>query len=152
MSINYPKPHYNSTSEYQVSSWPYVTASATNELTTTPLRITFPYSTRWINVINLGETENIRVGFSRNGVTGTETTNFLSVAIVGAMGFQNSANSTGTIEVKCREIWLQSENDDNGTSTFQVIAGLTNIKRGRFPVLTASDGPAGETGGFIGVG
>jgi len=149
MSINYPKPHYGSTSEYQVSSWPYVTASLADELTTTPLRITFPYSTRWINIQNMDD-ENIRVGFSRNGVQATETANYFTVGPIGGAGdFNNAGNSSGILELKCSELWLRT---DSGTGTFRIVAGLTNVKRGRFPVLTASDGPEGVTGGFIGVG
>ena len=47
MSTNWPKPHHGHASEYQVSSWPFLTSS---NVGTSAVEIRFPYVTRWVSV------------------------------------------------------------------------------------------------------
>ena len=130
MSVHYPRPHHGSSSEYQVSGFPYVTGSTTSEVgATTPIKVTFPYVTQFIQVTNIGSNP-LYVGFTENGVKGTETAN----------RFQIFKDATGNrrspvIPVKCKEIFFLSSTSTTG---FQLIAGLTNVRD--FPVMSGSSG------------
>ena len=92
---------------YQVSGVPFASG---NLDATSGLQITFPYVSRWFEVINTSNTV-LKVGFSQLGVTGT---NYFEVPISG---------SSGRLEVKVSEIYL-SGGADGKTS---VVAGLTGI-------------------------
>lgn len=136
MSLNWPKPHHNHATEYQVSSWPYVTSSAANEVTTTPIQITFPFVTRWVQVFNTDGTltDTLRVGFTENGVKATTNANYMVLA---------GGQSTDRLEVRCTSLWFRQH---GGATSFSVVAGLTNIPAaGDFPEITGSNG-------FTGVG
>lgn len=92
---------------YQVSGVPFASG---NLDATSGLQITFPYVSRWFEVINTSNTV-LKVGFSQLGVTGT---NYFEVPISG---------SSGRLEVKVSEIYLNG-GADGKTS---VVAGLTGI-------------------------
>ena len=127
-SYKVPKPNHNFVPEYQMSSIPYVTSSAANEVANgAGQSISFPNVSRWISVSCLaGSTKPLRVGFTENGVESTVTANYLIV---------NAASNTPRLEVKCKELWFAG---DGGTSGFSLIAGLTNIPSNTFPTLTGS--------------
>jgi hypothetical protein len=92
---------------YQVSGVPFASG---NLDATSGLQITFPYVSRWFEVINTSNTV-LKVGFSQLGVAGT---NYFEVPISG---------SSGRLEVKVSEIYLNG-GADGKTS---VVAGLTGI-------------------------
>lgn len=130
MSSNWGPPAHNYVPEYQQSSIPFVTSSAGNEVTETPIRVTFPYVTRWVQVFNTDQTaaDALRVGFTQHGVNAAVTANYLILS---------GGQSTERLELKCKELWFRS---NGGASTsFSLIAGLTNIPSGSFPVLTGSN-------------
>jgi hypothetical protein len=126
MSISYARPHHGSTAEFQVSGFPFVTGSATGEAgTTTPIKVVFPYVTQFVQVSN-PDSNGLYVGFTENGIKGTETTNRYFVP----------ASSAGpVIPVKCTEVFILAA---ASTTSFTVIAGLTNVKD--FPIMTGSNG------------
>lgn len=130
MSSNWGPPAHNYVPEYQQSSIPFVTSSAANEVAATPIRVTFPYVTRWVQVFNTDPTASdaLRVGFTQHGVNATVTANYLILS---------GGQSTERLEVKCKELWFRR---DGGASTsFSLIAGLTNVPSGSFPVLSGSN-------------
>ena len=128
---HWPAPHHGMVSEYQASGVPFVTSSAAGEAQTTPIQVTFPYVTRWVQVFNTDINGDLRVGFTQNGVNGGPTKNFVVL---------NKTNQTARWEVKCTSLWLRN----NGTnSTFSIIAGLTNVSAEQFFLMSGSNGVAG---------
>jgi hypothetical protein len=68
MSTNWPKPHHGHASEYQVSSWPFLTSS---NVGTSPVEIRFPYVTRWVSVGCSTATKTVSFGLTLSGTMGT---------------------------------------------------------------------------------
>lgn len=131
---NWPAPHHGMVSEYQASGVPFVTSSATNEVATTPVSVSFPFVTRWIEVFNTDSTaaDTIRVGFTSNGVKNVPDANYLILS-----GGQN----TGRLELKCNQLWFRQHG--LSPTSFTLIAGLTNVPQNQFFVMTGSNGVAG---------
>ena len=122
----------NHVGAYQVSGQPFVSGGISPG---TAEKVEFPYVTRWV-VINNHSTEigaDVKVGYSENGVKGT---NYFTVL---------SGTSSPRLELKVSEIWLADGSAEcNGV---EVSAGLTSI----LPVRTSgSTGPSWS--GSAGVG
>ena len=133
----YVSSHHNHADEYIGSALPFVTGSL--KLTTTPIKIEFPYVTRWIVVTNTGDAlDVIRVGFTKNGVNA----NPVSFSNYFHMSGSESGGVTARLEVKTKQIFLRTE---AGTGTASIMAGYTTIPVRNFPDLTGS-------AGFQGVG
>ena len=127
MSINYPRPHHGSASEFQVSGFPFVTGSATNEAnTSSAIRIPFPYVTQFIQITNMDDADAIAVAFTANGLEGAETANRFVIP---------AATCGPVLPIKCKEIFVGAVAN---TATFTVVAGLTNVRD--FPIMTGSNG------------
>ena len=92
---------------YQVSGRPWVLGGID---ATSPTSVNFPMVTRWVEVHNSGS-QTLRVGFSANGVAGT---NYILLA----------ANSTlGPLELKLTELHF----DGGEAGGISVVAGLTFV-------------------------
>ena len=129
MSIQYPRPHHGSASEYQVHGFPYVTGSGTAEVgQSTPLAVRFPYVTQFIQVTNIGDND-LLIGFSENGVKATESPH--RILLPNDVG----SNVGPVIPVKCKEVFFLGS---GGTTGFTIVAGLTNVTE--FPLMTGSNG------------
>lgn len=100
---------------YQVSGIPFVTGGIS---AATATKVSFPYVTRWIEIANYGTSE-VRVGFSQNGVNGT---NYYRVGKAGTAGYNHTSVR---LEVKATEIWL------SGSTSVDIMAGLTTIPAAR---------------------
>ena len=126
----------NHVGAYQVSGAPFASGSIDCKTTSTAFEVTFPYLTRWFQVINKGS-DDLKVGFSALGVAGT---NFFTVAKA-----DNDANGatgdSGRLEIKVASIFI------TGSNNVDVIAGLTNIDGVR---VSGSIGP--NWSGSVGVG
>ena len=126
----------NHVGAYQVSGIPFASASI-DATVTNGHEISFPFLTRWVQVVNRG-TADCRVGFSQNGVVAGS--NYFTVAKA-----DNDANgSTGNsvrLELKVASIHL------SGSNAIDVVAGLTNIDGVR---VSGSTGP--NWSGSVGVG
>ena len=135
MSLQYPKPNHNHASEYQVSSWPFVTSSTTTEVGSSAISVKFPYITRWFQVTNIGAAgTSLRIGFTEKGVQSTPDANYLLLT---------GSASTDRLEIKCSQLWFLKNVGSAGTG-FSLIAGLTNVSSGSdFPIITGSNGFAG---------
>ena len=124
----------NNVGSYQVSGMPFATGSID---ATTAVKIEFPYVTRWVQLYNHAASNHCRVGFSQEGVEGTNYFRLGSNA--GNEGSQNSAR----LELKITEIWL------SGANGVDIVAGLTNIPVERINSIS----PSGSNwSGSVGVG
>jgi len=134
MSSNWPKPTHNYVPEFQQSGIPYVTSSATNEVGATPIQVSFPYVTRWVQVFNTDSTagDTMRIGFTQNGVNATQTANYIILS---------GGQSTSRLELKCTSLWFAKHGAN--PASFSVIAGLTNVPANGFPILSGSNEVAG---------
>ena len=129
MSLKYAQSGPGNAAEYLVSGTPYVTRSAATEVTTgTPLKHTFPFVTRFFNIQNIGANP-LRVGFTANGVSATETANYIVL--------DSGTTSSITYEIKTKELYFLGE---GGTTGFEIMAGLTSVAPKQFPLLTGSNG------------
>lgn len=139
MATDHPKAGPNSIPAYQMSGVPYVTSSATDEAAGTPIRHDFPFVTRFFQVKNTDSTHTLRVGFSAEGVKGTVTKNYFTLAA----GVQSDV-----IEMRTKTLYFV-EDAGSSPASFEIIAGLTTIQAGQFPILS---GTVGGSLGFEGVG
>jgi hypothetical protein len=144
MAINHPKAGPNSVPSYQLSGIPYVTASVADEVpinTGTPIKIEFPYVTRFFQVENTDGNGALRVGFSVHGIKpfAGGTQNYFTVG---------TGNKSEIYEMRTKDIFFLGDDGTNPTS-FRLIAGLTTIERNQFPILTGS---VNGTEGFDGIG
>ncbi len=104
---------------YQVSGMPYATSSiAAPSNAGTPTQVSFPFVTQRIFVSNVNTASPLRVGFSANGVSGTNY--FIIPAATSTTSFP-----TQEFRVKVNSIFLLS-NTTTPTSA-SVLAELTNI-------------------------
>lgn len=127
MSLNWPKPNHNHASEYQVAGWPFVTSSVA---TTSPAAVVFPQVTQWFQVRNQDGTNALRIGFTAEGVDGT---NYFLVPPTAAT---SADGMTPVYSIKCKELWVRSA---ASTANYSVIAGLTNVDGSEFS-LSGSTG------------
>ena len=124
----------NFTPAYQTSGTPFVTGSdGDSGLTTTPVKIEFPYVTRFFQIECFGDKPMV-FAFSENGIkdnpSGIQNRMFIS-----------GSGRTPRLELRCKEIWLSAI---DGPTDFTLIAGLTGIDAGAFPALIAT-APVQET-------
>jgi hypothetical protein len=112
MSLSFPKPNHNDTSNYLVGAIPYATASLNVPGSASePIRIQFPRVTQYFTVQCTGA-NTVRVGFSNNGV---KNTNYFTVT--------PSGSYTG--QFRLSEIFLLS--NVSGASSVNIVAGLTPV-------------------------
>ena len=166
MAINHPKAGPNSVPAYQMSGIPYVTSSINNTevpnsgggANVKPIHVSFPYVTKNFTIRNTGNSE-LRLAFSFTGsydpgatVKGGGTVPSTNIfgrnyfLIPTGSGNQGHNGEIQTFDIRCKELFLFG---NGGTTGFSLIAGLTTIPAGQFPILTGSVN--GSTG-FEGVG
>lgn len=106
-TFQFPVAGINNVGSYQASGQPYATGGIN---ASTVKQISFPYVTKYFQVINSDASNPLKVGFSLAGVNGS---NYFIVA--------PSASST-IQELKVASIWL------SGSLTASIVAGLTGIQ------------------------
>lgn len=167
MSNNWPEPGIGMVAEYQRSGTPFVTSSNGAEANAvTPVQIQFPRVTRWFEVrVHSNTTAGyLKVGFTENGVkskgavtasiptgemnekTGEAvyvnvqpTPNAYELAGTARNWFTVPATATGPAvryELGVTDLFIMT---DSNTCGFSIVAGLTNVHRGRLN-LTGSAG------------
>ena len=125
----------NNVGSYQVSGIPYATGSL-NATSGDALKISFPYVTRWVHIINHATTE-LTCSFSEEGLSGNN--HFKLHRTHGS----NEGYYSPRLELKVTELYF------TGSADFDVVAGLTNLPVER--VTNAS--PSGSNwSGSVGVG
>ena len=128
--MQWPKPHFGSVAEYQVSAWPFCYRK--NALKSTEnLEIDFEGVTRWITISAM--TNAIKVSFADP----TALDEFGSP--VGWVTYFTVPASTTTdrLEVKCTKIWIQAAGADSDIS---ILAGVTSIGTSQFPDISGRTG------------
>ncbi len=112
---------------YQSSAMPWVTGSVAVGITT-PLKIKFPKVTKWIRVRARGE---VRIGFTNNGVTGS---NYYTIP----------SGTVDTFDIRVLEAHFLAP---AASTTIDIFAGLTLIdQRDGVPFLTGSVDPTTSPG------
>ena len=127
---------------YQVSGIPYVTSSiAAPASSGTPSEVSFPDVTQRIVVSNVNTASALRVGFSSNGVKGT---NYFIIPAASS----SVVHPTQEFRVKVSSIFLLSHTSTPTSAS--VLAELTNIETN----LLLRSGPTGlpNWSGSVGVG
>jgi hypothetical protein len=130
---NHPRPNHNSAVEYQGSCIPFVTSS---DVGTDVIKVGFPRVTRFIVVSNRHGSQTLSFGFTENGTSGAKgpysktgtNDNFFTLA---------AGQVTERLEIKCTGIFLKGS---GATTTFSLLAGMTNVEPSMFLNLTGSDG------------
>ena len=115
----------NNVGSYEVSGIPFASGSIDCR-GAGGLRIVFPFVTRWVLVKNNSfvDSEDLRVGFSSNGVNAITGNNFFTLHDT-TNNSQDRSSIMEPMELKITEIWL------SGSRDVDVIAGLTNIPNER---------------------
>ena len=108
--MQWPKPHFGSVAEYQVSPWPFCkTVTGTGS-------VNFKSVTRWI--IITADSANVKVSFAEPGTPSDPDTYFTVPA--------NTMSQR--LEVKCTKIWV--------SATCTVLAGVTSVDTSQFPDIS----------------
>jgi len=119
MPFQYPSSGQNNVAEYQASGLPYVTHSQVAAGTVN--QISFPFVANVFNIKN-NSSGILRVGFTRNGVLGT---NYFSLPV----------SSAFEAKIRITDLFVTAE---AGTLNYEVVAGLTSIVPTNFFILTGS--------------
>jgi len=140
MSLKWPRPHHGFTPEYQASGWPFV--KTINGLTTTPVKIEFPFVIRWFACsVHASAHREVRLGFTENGVNDVTGDGYYFLLETDAKDTSEHSVKSIRFEMKCKELWFRTDTGNN--TTVSVIAGYTAIETDLFPTLTGSAGWAG---------
>lgn len=115
-----PKAGLNNVGNYQVSGIPWVTSSLIAPVSSSePLEISFPSVTKTILIKNInGTTNKVRIGFSSNGVKGT---NYLLL----------DKDESFEADLKLTKLYLLS--NTASTASMSVVAALTGIDVNALP-------------------
>lgn len=133
-TMQWPNPGLGSVGSYQMSGIPYVSGNITVPAnSTSPLKIQFPYVTKFVTIINTGSatTPNLKVGFSQNGVSGN---NFFSLAY----------GESYTGEWRIEDIFLFSATTSQTSAS--IVAALTPIPRGVPSFVATGNNWSGSSG------
>ena len=133
-TMQWPNPGLGSVGSYQMGGIPYVSGNITVPAnSTSPLKIQFPYVTKFVTIINRGSaaTPNLKVGFSQNGVAGN---NFFSLAY----------GESYTGEWRIEDIFLFSATTLQTSAS--IVAALTPIPRGVPSFVATGNNWSGSSG------
>ena len=138
MGLKHTQAGSNFVPAYQISGTPYVTSSQPGEvLGPTAIKIEFPFASRFLVITNTSAND-MRIGFSANGVTGSIDANYWVLP--------GDAVSP-RLEIRTKQVFFLDHGA--GAADFSMLAGLTGIPNQNFPILTSSlDG----VDGFKGIG
>jgi len=113
---------------FQVSGMPFVTGAVDckdNEVAIP--KISFPYVTKWIYVVNNDPSNDLKVGFSKNGVDASHAANNYFTVAQGAAGYNGTF-----LELKLSQLWI------SGSTNCDIVAGLTTIPTARIDNISPS--------------
>jgi len=114
---------------YQMSAMPYVTSS--NVSLGATREISFNYVTKFFTVKNTGASTNVlAVGFTQNGML-PGNSNFFTLS--GSEAFSG--------EIRTSKLFISGS--AGATTSFTLVAGLTNIPVSNFLLVTGSNGFSG---------
>tara|TARA_Y100000310_G_scaffold289593_1_gene316115 strand:- start:599 stop:1060 length:462 start_codon:yes stop_codon:yes gene_type:complete len=144
-------PGLNNVGSFQVSGRPFASGSCLAPASgSTSLVVRFPSTTKWVQIEPHQSEVNsqLRVAFSENGLHGKGGSNFR---------LHPSSSLCRPLDLKVSELWFMGDVNTEGTFTFDIVAGLTNIPAGRLETTGRSVQGTYEAGGpnwsgSIGVG
>jgi len=125
MSLNNPSSGFFSTPEFQASGLPWTVVGTTSGISV--VRYSLPKVTKCITIVNNESTatDRIRVGFTENGINGS---NYVLV----------NGGQVVTLDARVKEVFVRA--NVAGAFSYSVYCALTTID-GRFmPILTGSIG------------
>tara|TARA_R110002073_G_C9077587_1_gene546503 strand:+ start:83 stop:508 length:426 start_codon:yes stop_codon:yes gene_type:complete len=114
---------------YQISGHPYLTGTADMGSADTEHKISFPYVTKTVTVVNSGSADKeIKIHFNSDGAAGEviDARHYISL---------NTNEDSFTFDVKCKEIYITNSDANAG---FMLYASLTGIPTGSMYALTGS--------------
>ena len=118
MPLDNPKPSVDAVSEYLVSGHPWVTSSSANGV----VGWNFPLVASYFNVKHISGSGNIRVGFTPNGVLGTNY-------------YLLKPNESIAVNIKCKSLYVSGSGE-----SYSIMAGLTGVQKRDMVFLTGSMG------------
>jgi hypothetical protein len=124
--MNHAYSHHGNVAEYQGSGFPFLFHPGAAP---TDTRIEFPYVTQWI-VVTSASAVYIAFKDSQSNEGGDACRLYIP------------ADTMMPLRVKCVDMWVTSVGAD-----VSVMAGLTNVLRGEFPLITGLEGVASYTTG-----
>lgn len=130
-------PGLGNVASYQVSGRPFASGNLTAPASSgTPIKVTFPSVTSWVKILPVtgSSATHLRIGFSENGVKGTNYFRYLA-----GNNFNHELASAAPLQLKVTELYFLG--DDTATVNFDVVAGLTGISTGH--ILTNWSGSSG---------
>jgi hypothetical protein len=114
---------------YQVSGHPFLTGSKNMGSAGTEHKISFPFVTKNVTVINSGSADKeIKVHFTANSTNDDALANEHYIAL-------NTNEDSFTFDVKCKEIYVTNTVASAG---FMLFASLTSIHTGSMYALTGT--------------
>lgn len=129
MGLNNPAWGEGYVPAYQMSAMPYVTSS--NVSLGATREINFNYVTKFFTVKNTGASTNVlAVGFTQNGML-PGNSNFFTLS--GSEAFSG--------EIRTSKLFISGS--AGATTSFTLVAGLTNIPVSNFLLVTGSNGFSG---------
>jgi len=137
-TMQWPKPHFGSVTEYQVSPWPFCeVVEAAGGLDA--IEVNFKSVTRWICITALDG--DVKVAFADPDAIDPETTD--------VYGWESyfivpSGTTSPRIEVKCTKIWVDAVSGTFPTD-ITVMAGVTSIDTSQFPDISERTGVKHES-------
>lgn len=118
----HPPPGASNVLEYQASGLPFVTQSSFVGSTSEAEHVELPFVTKFFAVKNNGPA-NLKIGFTKNGVLGS---NVFTIP------------PSGSYEADIRVTDLFFSANSGSTVEYEVIAGLTQIPRRNYYILTGA--------------
>jgi len=101
---------------YQVSGAPFAKAAIDTQTGNDATVLSFPYVTKWVQIINNDTANAVKVAFSVRGLESEN--NYFTVG----KGAASIPVSTQVLDMKITELYM------TGSSNVDIVAGLTSIK------------------------
>ena len=146
-SMSFPRPGIGAVGSYQVAGVPFVTGTIAGalQIPDTEIRVSFPFVTRAITVLNLSTNAAIYVHYNSQdpGTAGSPNPGGSTGVISGSHYVPlDSDEDSLTMNIKCKEVFITTPptNSDLGTpnADWRVFAELTHIGGGQMYQLTGS--------------
>jgi len=135
------EPGLGSVGNYQVSGTPWITGSImaasgnASGLNSNTQHIQFPYVTKEVTVVNLGQTD-IEIHLTNDAGAHGATTGGHKFTIPPSGTVHGAPLARQVFDMKTRELFVT--NKGSGAGAYQIYASLTRIDRGRMFELTGS--------------
>lgn len=118
--MQWPKPHFGSVAEYQVSPWPFCTTAIAPTGGNAGTEVDFGAVTRWIVITSTAGAVNVSFANpDEDGVADPDMVTYFTVP---------AGTMSRRLEVKCTKIWV--------SAACTVVAGVTSVGTEQFPDIS----------------